>query len=124
MDYAGPVRYGHAISDGSRAIIRKAVAVQERQGLGVHTNARYAALNLQNPSTIEFRFPKGTLKPETFFATLAFVDGIVRFAKQHTTPEIKDFTFEQIIQWIGDDDLTAYWETRRRYTSRFTPYRS
>lgn len=122
--FAGPVRYGHAITDGSRAIIRKAQAVQNRQGLGVHTSARYAALNLQNRSTIEFRFPKGTLKPETFYATLAFIEGIVRFAKQHTSPEIKDFTFDQIIQWIDDENLTNYWNTRRQYTSRFTPYRS
>ena len=43
---------------------------------------RYQAINLQNECTVEFRIFRGTLKLNTFIATLQFVDCICRFAKK------------------------------------------
>lgn len=43
---------------------------------------RYQAINLQNECTVEFRIFRGTLKLNTFIATLQFVDYICRFAKK------------------------------------------
>ena len=117
-----PTEYGHSTSDGSRALRRKAATVQDRQGFDVHDGRRYRAVNLQNPSTIEFRLFKGTLKPDTFYATIALVDGIVRWCKQHTTPEVHTLTWDGLLAWINDDTLTAYWNTRKQYLHRFTAY--
>ena len=117
-----PTGYGHSTSDGSRALRRKAATVQDRQGFDVHDGRRYRAVNLQNPSTIEFRLFKGTLKPDTFYATIALVDGIVRWCKQHTTPEVHTLTWDGLLAWINDDTLTAYWNTRKQYLHRYTAY--
>jgi hypothetical protein len=40
---------------------------------------RYEAINLQNRHTVEFRLFKGTLKRESFFRSLEFVDALVHF---------------------------------------------
>lgn len=40
--------------------------------------SRYMAVNLQNAHTVELRMFRGTLKPESFFATLQLVDVIVK----------------------------------------------
>ena len=117
-----PTEYGHSTSDGSRALRRKAATVQDRQGFDVHDGRRYRAVNLQNPSTIEFRLFKGTLKPVTFYATIALVDGIVRWCKQHTTPEVHTLTWDGLLTWINDDTLTVYWNTRKQYLHRYTAY--
>jgi len=117
-----PTAYGHSTTDGSRALKRKAATVQDNQGFNVHDTRRYKALNLQNPSTIEFRLFKGTLQPNTFYATITLVDGLVRWCKQHTTPEAHTVTWEGLIAWINDDTLTAYWNHRKQYLSRFSAY--
>ena len=44
-------------------------------------NGRYQGINLMNEHTIEFRMFRGTLKLNTFIASLQFVDCICRFAK-------------------------------------------
>lgn len=115
-----PAQYRPTATDGTRAIIRKANALQDFQGLGVHNDNRYYVLNLQNVNTIEFRLFKGTLNVDTFYATLALVDGIVRWCKQHTTVELNSATFDEIIEWIGDETLSTYWENRRSQLSRYS----
>lgn len=120
--WCGPTEYGHSTSDGSRALRRKAATIQDQQGFAVHDGRRYRAVNLQNPSTIEFRLFKGTLKPETFYATLTLVDGLVRWCKQHTTPEAHTVTWDGLLAWINDEGLTAYWNSRRQYLNRFQAY--
>ena len=119
-----PTGYGHSVTDGSRALRRKANHLQESQGIDVHDGRRYHAINLQNRSTIEFRLFKGTLKPDTFYATITLVDGIVRWCKQHTTPEVHTVTWDGLIAWINDDTLKAYWQGRRAQLHRYTSYRA
>lgn len=114
-----PTNYGHSVTDGSRAIRRKSTAVQNYQGIDCHTGRRYHAVNLQNRNTIEFRIFKGTLNPDTYYATLALVDGIVRYCKTHTTPDIHATTFDSFIAWVGDEKLTAYWSDRRSQVYRY-----
>ncbi len=46
-----------------------------------HSDRRYEAINFENARTIEFRLFKGTLKFETFMATLEFCDAVSRFVK-------------------------------------------
>ena len=68
---------------------------------------RYHAVNLTNRNTIEFRMFRGTLKMETFFATLQLVDTIVRYVKEHTTNEIQSLQFTEL---LVTDELKSYWE--------------
>lgn len=68
---------------------------------------RYYAINLTNRSTIEFRMFRGTLKSETFFATLQLVDTIVRYVKEHTNADIQSLNFEDL---LITDELKTYWE--------------
>lgn len=50
----------------------------------VMTSTRYNAVNILNDNTIEFRLFRGTLKPETLFATFAFISGLCDYARQCT----------------------------------------
>ncbi len=136
--YTQPTGYGHKVTDSSRAVRRKAKAILEGQGawgvspldpvgtaphaLSEHDSRRYHVWNFQNKPTVECRAFKGTLKAATLFATFAFVDGLVRYATTHTTPEVHAVSFADLIAWVGNDDLTAYWATRRSQTYRYTPY--
>ena len=105
-----PTGYGHALTDGSRAIVRKAKRIQDSQGLGFHDGRRYRVWNFQNRPTVECRAFKGTLNVGTMFATIAFVNGIARYCMQHTTPDVHALqNFNDLIAWIGSDDLTTYW---------------
>lgn len=47
----------------------------------VKSRGRYRAINLQNEDTIEFRIFRGTLKMNSFYAILQFVEVLCRFAK-------------------------------------------
>lgn len=72
-----------------------------------HNLDRYHAINLTNHHTIEFRMFRGTLKSETFFATLQLVDTIVRYVKDHTNNDIQNLQFTDL---LVTDELKAYWE--------------
>lgn len=72
-----------------------------------HNLDRYHAVNLTNRNTIEFRMFRGTLKSETFFATLQLVDTIVRYVKDHTTNDIQSLDFAEL---LVTDELKSYWE--------------
>ena len=68
---------------------------------------RYHAINLTNRKTIEFRMFRGTLKSETFFATLQLVDTIVRYVKDHTNNDIQSLQFTDL---LITDESKSYWE--------------
>ena len=72
-----------------------------------HNLDRYHAINLTNRKTIEFRMFRGTLKSETFFATLQLVDTIVRYVKEHTNNDIQSLQFTDL---LVTDELKSYWE--------------
>lgn len=118
-DWCRPTGYGHSTSDSARAMLRKARGLQDRQGISVHDGRRYRAINLQNRNTIEFRIFKGSLNGVTFYATLALVDGLVRWCKQHTSTETHTVTWDGLLAWINDADVNTYWGTRRCYLNRY-----
>lgn len=68
---------------------------------------RYHAVNLCNYKTIEFRMFRGTLKYNTFIATLQFCQNLVMTAKNKTVAEIQSMQFEDL---INTPELTQYWE--------------
>lgn len=49
-------------------------------GYPAHNSNRYVALNLQNRNTIELRFFKGTLRPESFIARIEAAHAVAQYA--------------------------------------------
>lgn len=119
-DWCAPTGYGHDLNDSARDMVRKAHRIQDEQGLGCHDQDRYHAVNLQNVNTIEFRIFKGTLDATAAYASLALVDGLVRWCKQHTSIETHAVTWNGLLDWISDETLTTYWGRRVPYLYRYT----
>lgn len=66
---------------------------------------RYYAVNLSNEDTIEFRLFRGTLNPNSFFATLELVNAIVCYSR--SDEEINRMTWEDL---LVTDRLKEYWD--------------
>lgn len=86
---------------------RRAAFIEKAKNASCHRD-RYCALNLTNRNTIEFRIFRSTLNPQTFAATLQLVDSIVKFAKTHTTIEVQQCTFGDIVAECKYAELSAY----------------
>lgn len=104
-------RYGYEKS--GRDILEKA----KKGNMG-----RYTAVNLQNYSTIEFRVFKGTLKLNTFLATLQFVDTIVKTALTMTDEEMDHQSWSEFVQTIVHPELIQYLKERNLYINEKTSY--
>ena len=61
---------------------------------------RYRAINTTNTDTIEFRLFRGTLRLETFNATLQLVDTLVHLAQ--------DYSVAHIIHRLNWSDIVDY----------------
>lgn len=68
---------------------------------------RYYAVNLTNENTIEFRIFRGTLKWNSFIATIQFCYNVVTYAKYKTISELQNMCFEDL---ITTPELKQYWE--------------
>ena len=126
-----PTGYGYSTTDSSRAVRRKAGRIQDSQGIGCHDGRRYHVWNFQNTNTIECRAFKSTLKASTFYATLAFVEALVRFCTLKTTPEVHEVdSLRRIISWGHEtatentrqsfENLVDYWLMRAGSVGRYT----
>lgn len=80
---------------------------------GYWSSAKYNCLNLLHKNTIEFRIFKGTIKYETYIATLEFVKNIVDVCKKISLEEIQSVTFEDIININETKYLLDYLKTRK-----------
>ena len=70
---------------------------------------RYYAVNLTNKNTVEFRIFRGTLRLETFIATLQLVDTIVKKCKSvKSAEELQSVSWEDLLIY---DEIKNYWET-------------
>lgn len=74
---------------------------------------RYTAINTTNANTIEFRIFKGTLKKDTIFATLEFIDLMCRYVKGATFENVKNITWEELFEPI---DKNKYKELKNYMT--------
>lgn len=75
----------------------------------IYNNDRYVALNLQNSNTIELRFFKGTLRPESFIARIEAVHAVAEYA-QATRNNVS-------IKSAHDWERFREWTTRNGYTN-------
>lgn len=74
--------------------------------------SRYSAVNISNVNTVEFRFFKGTLNPDVFFACLSFVDGLCRIAKE--TADVDSLSWEDILSRTNGRPMWLWEKTMNR----------
>jgi len=77
---------------------------------------RYEALNFTNRKTIELRTFKGTLKYDTFIATLEFVDSTIKFLKTQSISHIGNAT-SQAQAGVWYDYLQYLLTNKKRYST-------
>ncbi len=78
---------------------------------------RYAAVNLCNYSTIEFRLFRGTLKLNTLFATLQLVNRICDTALYMSEEEIARQSWRDFVMTVTELELLQYLKERRLYVN-------
>ena len=86
---------------------------------GYH-GGRYTCINLQNSDTVEFRMFRGTLKPNTIFATLELLDHICDTALILSDDEVKALAWTSFVAGISDDkypELVQYLKERQLYVN-------
>jgi hypothetical protein len=76
---------------------------------------RYAAVNLCNYSTIEFRLFRGTLKLNTFIATLQLVNEICNVAISMSDESLQKLSWSEFVSNITDTELIQYLKERNIY---------
>ena len=79
------------------------------------SNGRYVAVNLINYHTIEFRLFRGTLKYNTFIATLQIVNKICDVALSMSEREIDSMSWSEFVRSIEEEELIQYLKERRLY---------
>ena len=94
----------YSTAHGTYAMI-KDMAKRERD--------RYMAVNLMNSHTVEIRMFRGTLNPETFFATLQLVDTITKKCIEigNDAPRVQSITWNEMVA-SDYTELNSYLERR------------
>ena len=80
-------------------------------------NGRYVAVNLNNYHTIEFRLFRGTLKYNTFIATLQMVNKICDVALSMSEEEIDNLSWSEFVSSVEEKELIQYLKERRLYVN-------
>ena len=78
---------------------------------------RYTCVNLTNFDTIEFRLFRGTLKLNTFLATLQMVDRICDVALSLSDQEMQELTWTNFVIGCTAPELIQYLKERRLYVN-------
>jgi hypothetical protein len=71
------------------------------------------AVNFQNSATVEFRFFKGTLNVQTFYATLQLVNNMCNIAALVPIEVATEMDITQIIDYANYPELVAYAKKRQ-----------
>ena len=83
-------------------------------------NGRYAAVNLMNWATIEFRLFRGTLKYNTLIAAIELVNEICDLAIRLTDEGIEKMSWSEFVESIEAPELIEYLKERRLYINEDT----
>ena len=78
-------------------------------------NGRYAAVNLMNYATVEFRLFRGTLKYNTLIAALELVNDICDLAITLTDEGIANMSWSEFVDTVKEPELIQYLKERRLY---------
>ena len=76
---------------------------------------RYTCVNLTNTDTVEFRMFRGTLKLNTFRATLQFVNRVCDAALSLSDDEMKNLSWTNFVSDCESPELVQYLKERRLY---------
>ena len=76
------------------------------------SQGRYKAINVQNDNTIEFRLFRGTLKLNTFIASLQFTVAITQFVKQIKLKDVFAVKWSDIFVSADFKELKEYLKER------------
>ena len=97
-------RYGY--ENSPKAIMEKA-----KKG----NYGRYAAVNLCNYHTVEFRLFRGTLKYNTLIAAIELVNRICDVAIYNTDENIAKLSWSEFVAGITEPELIQYLKERKLY---------
>lgn len=89
----------------------KAIMDKAKKG----NNGRYAAVNLCNYHTVEFRMFRGTLKYNTFIAAVELVNRICDAAMYNTDESIAKLSWSDFVAGISEPELVTYLKERNLY---------
>lgn len=89
----------------------KAIMDKAKKG----NNGRYAAVNLCNYHTVEFRMFRGTLKYNTFIAAIELVNRICDVAMYNTDDSIAKLSWSDFVADITEPELIKYLKERQLY---------
>ena len=83
------------------------------------SKGRYSCVNVTNYSTVEIRMFRGTLKYNTFIATLELVDSICENAVKLTDEEMHKQSWNDFVMSLDPDyeELVQYLKERRLYVN-------
>lgn len=76
---------------------------------------RYVAVNLENYNTVEFRLFRGTLKYETFIATLQIIQQICDTCKKLTDDKLEKLSWDKFVKTIKHPELIDYLKSKNIY---------
>lgn len=79
---------------------------------------RCCCVNLQNETTIEFRIFRGTLRYNTFIATLQLADKICETALSLSNEEMRSLACESETRGIGKEGCKAKYPDLKRYVEK------
>ena len=81
------------------------------------SQGRYVCVNLQNQDTVEFRMFRGTLKPNTIFATLQLLNRICDVAVFLSDEEMQAMAWTTFVSGCTQPELVQYLKERRLYVN-------
>lgn len=95
-------RYAKKLDEPIRSFISRWDKTNEHDG-------HYYSVNLTNDNTIEFRIFRGTLNINTFYATLEFIDNLVKISSTKTITELAEMPFDAYLSELS----AKYYAVRR-----------
>ncbi|HCQ5967527.1 TPA: amidoligase family protein [Clostridioides difficile] len=79
---------------------------------GNNYRSKYNVVNLEHDETIEFRMFRGTLKYETFIATMEFIYNLAYICKDTSLENIQNVEFQDILNVCQSEYLLEYFNSR------------
>ena len=80
---------------------------------------RYHSINLQNCHTVEFRMFRGTLKYNTFIATLQLVNKVIDVAISYSEESLSKLSWSDFVKDITEPELIQYLKEQRLYVNDY-----
>ena len=101
-------KLNHWAAFGSAGIDRDDITLEKLNYIHENNRGRYSALNLNNEATIEFRIFRGTLKKETFLATMELVYNIVSWCIDNDIESLESLNIKEIFTYKLNEHIENY----------------